>query len=79
MAEVALLASIIQVANVGFRLGLRLYTFGETVASADRSILAISEDVTFTSFVLKELGHVFEHDKGRIHPGNATKTAEAVA
>ena len=78
MAELALLASIVQVADVGLRLSLRLYTFGETVASADRSILAISKDVSFTSSVLKELGRVFEDDKERIHSDNATKTAEAV-
>ena len=78
MAELALLASIVQIADVGFRLSLRLYTFGETVASADRSILAISKDVSLTSSVLKELGRVFENDKGRIHSDRATETAEAV-
>ena len=78
MAELALLASIVQVADVGLRLSLRLYTFGETVASADRSILAISKDVSFTSSVLRELGQVFENDTGRIHSDNATETAEAV-
>ena len=78
MAELALLASIVQVADVGLRLSLRLYTFGVTVASADRSIIAISKDVSFTSSVLKELGRVFEEDKARMHSDNATKTAEAV-
>lgn len=78
MAELALLASIVQVADVGLRLSLRLYTFGETVASADRSILSISKDVSFTSSVLKELGRVFEDDRAHIHSDNATKTAEAV-
>ena len=78
MAELALLASIVQVADVGLRLSLRLYTFGETVASADRSILSISKDVSFTSSVLKELGRVFEDNKARVHSDNATKTAEAV-
>ena len=53
MAELALLASIVQVADVGLRLSLRLFTFGETVSSADRSILSISKDVSFTSSVLK--------------------------
>ena len=78
MAELALLASIVQVADVGLRLSLRLFTFGETVASADRSILSISKDVSFTSSVLKELERVFEDDKAHIHSDDATKTAEAV-
>ena len=78
MAEIALVASIVQIADLGFRLSSRLYTFGETVTSADRSILAISKDVSLTSSVLKELGNTFQDDKDRIHSNNATKTAERV-
>ena len=78
MAELALIASIVQVADVGLRLSLRLYTFGETVASADRSILTISKDVSLTSSVLQELGNVFDSDSGRIRSDNATRTAKEV-
>ena len=78
MAELALIASIIQVADVGFRMSLRLYEFGETVASADRSILTISKDVSLTSSVLKELGRTFREDKGQIRSDNATETAKRV-
>ena len=78
MAELALVASIVQVADIGLRLSLRLYTFGETVATADRSILTISKDVSLTSSVLKELGDVFDGDQGRIRSDNATATAKEV-
>ena len=78
MAELAFIASIVQVADVGIRLSLRLYAFGETVASADRSISAISCDVSLTSSVLKELGHILQEDKARIYSNTAVKTAEAV-
>ena len=78
MAELALIASIVQVADIGLRLSLRLYEFGETVASADRSIIIISKDVSLASSVLKELGSMFENDKRQIHSDNATKTAKAI-
>lgn len=31
MAEIGIVASVIQIADVGLRLSLKLYTFGETV------------------------------------------------
>lgn len=79
MAELGIIASIIQIADVGLRLSLKLYTFGETVASADRTVLSISKDISLTSSVLKELGHNLEKDKeAQICSENAIKTAEEV-
>ena len=78
MAEVALLGSIVQIADVGIRLSLRLYAFGETVASADQTILAISKDISLTSAVLKELSSVFGNQSEKIHSQNAVGTAESV-
>ena len=78
MAEVALVASIVQIADIGIRLSLRLYAFGETVASADQSILAISKDISLTSAVLKELGSIFGNQSERLHSQNAIETAESV-
>ena len=78
MAELGIIASIVQIADIGLRLGLRLYTFGETVASADRSISAVSNDVSLTSSILKELGRTLEEDKAGICSSNAVKTAEAI-
>ena len=78
MAELAFIGSVIQVADVGIRLSLSLYAFRETVASADRSIITISKDVSLTASVLKELGQAFKEDKEGIHSNDAVKTAEGI-
>ncbi|KAL9075186.1 MAG: hypothetical protein Q9161_001872 [Pseudevernia consocians] len=79
MAEVGIIASVVQIADVGLRLSIKLYTFGETVASADRSVIAISKDVSLTSGVLKELGHTLDRDRAtRTFSENAVQTADGV-
>ena len=79
MAELGLLASVVQIADLGVRLSLRLYTFGEAVASADKSIISISKDVSLTSSVLKELGKSLEKDQeSRICSENAFQTADGI-
>lgn len=78
MAELALFAFIVQIVDVGCRLSLRLYTFGESVASADRAILTVSKDVSLTCTVLQELGSVLKNDTSNITSKNAVHTAEKV-
>ena len=79
MAELGIIASVVQLADVGVRLSLRLYTIGETVASADDSIISISKNVSLTSSVLKELGQCLEKDQEtRITSENAFQTADRV-
>ena len=79
MAEVGLIASVVQIADLGVRLSLRLYTFGETIASADKSIKSISRDVSLTSSVLKELGQTLESDQeSRLCSENAFQTADGI-
>ncbi|KAL8782249.1 MAG: hypothetical protein Q9213_005552 [Squamulea squamosa] len=79
MAEIGIIASVIQIADVGLRLSLRLYTFGETIASADETISSISKDISLTSSVLKELGCNLEKDKElQICSETAIKTAEDI-
>ena len=63
MAELALLASIVQIADTGYRLSLKLYTSGEAISSADRTIITISKDISLTSTVLKELGEILRRDQ----------------
>ena len=63
MTEIGIVSLVIQIADVGLRLSLKLYTFGETVASADKTVLSISKDISLTSSVLQELGHNLEEDK----------------
>ena len=79
MAELGIIASVFQIADVGLRLSLRLYTFGETVASADKTIISISKDVSLTSNVLKELGQILERDRtSRICSLDGVQTAESI-
>ena len=79
MADLGIVASIIQIADIGLRLSLRLYAFGKTAASADNSIRSISKDVSLTSSVLQELGHVLEKDKEKqVCSMNAIKTADDI-
>ena len=79
MAELGIIASVVQIADVGLRLSIKLYTFGEIVASADRSVISISKDVSLTSGVLKELGQILDQDKEtRTFSENAVETANGV-
>lgn len=78
MAELALLASIVQIADTGYRLSLKLYTSGEAIARADRTIITISKDISLTSTVLQELGEILRRDqdeKESICSENLVKTA----
>ena len=79
MAELAAVASIIQIADVGFRLSVKLFAFAETVASADKAIVITSKDVSLTSSVLKEVGEVLRKDQTfRTYSPEAIKTATAI-
>ena len=79
MAELGIIASVVQIADVGLRLSIKLYTFGEIVASADRSVISISKDVSLTSGVLKELGQILDSDREtRTFSPNAVQTADGI-
>lgn len=79
MAEVGIVASALQIADIGIRLSFRIYVFGETIAAADKSIISISENVSLTSTVLKELGNTLNNDQTtRICSPNAMRTAENI-
>ena len=79
MAEFGAVAAIIQVADSGLRLSTTLFTFAETVASADKTISSISKDVSLTSVVLKELANILKQDEGpRAYSDTAIQSAIAV-
>ncbi|KAF2742409.1 hypothetical protein M011DRAFT_269391 [Sporormia fimetaria CBS 119925] len=63
MAEIGLIASVIQVAGAGLKLSQTLYQYADTVSSADRRVKDIAKDVRLTSIVIQELGHVFKTDE----------------
>lgn len=71
IAALGVIASVAQLADYGFKLSVKLYSFSETVYSADKSIKSISNDVSLTSTVLKELCQVIKLDDGHVVSENA--------
>lgn len=79
MAELAAVASIVQIADIGFRLSIKLFSFAESVASADQAIISTSKDVSLTSSVLKEVGEVLKKDQSfGTYSATAIQTAAAI-
>ena len=63
MAEIfGVISGAISIADVGLRLGTKMYTFGMAVAGANNAIITVSKEVTLTSSVLKELSHVIQEE-----------------
>ncbi|KAI4616795.1 hypothetical protein J4E83_006376 [Alternaria metachromatica] len=77
MAEVVgLVASVVQLAGAGLKLSQTLYQYADGVASADRRIKDIANEVKLTSFVIQELGTIFERDEtANLISENAVRTA----
>lgn len=79
MAELGIVASIVQIADTGLRLSLRLYTFGETVAGVDKAVVSISKELSLTLSVLQELGsHLKKDHDSPICSENVIQTAEQI-
>jgi len=77
MAEIGLIASVIQVAGAGLTLSKKLYQYADSVSSADKRIRDIAQDVKLTSFVINELGRIFKQDEtAALISKNAVNTAE---
>lgn len=77
MAEVVgLVASVIQVAGAGLKLSQTLYQYADGVATADRRIKDIAKEIELTSFVIEDLGAIFNQDENAtIISSNAVRTA----
>ena len=71
IAALGVVASVAQLADFGFKLSVKLFTFSKAVASADTSIKEISNDVSLTSTVLKELCQILQADESRVVSENA--------
>jgi hypothetical protein len=71
IATLGIVASVAQLADFGFKLSVKLYTFSNAVASADTSIKEISNDVSLTSTVLKELCQILQADESHVVSENA--------
>lgn len=71
VAALGVVASVAQLADFGFRLSIKLLTFSNAIASADTSVKGISNDVSLTSAVLKELYRILQEDDSHIVSDNA--------
>lgn len=76
---VGIVASIIQLADVGAKLSVKLCSFYRTVKVANQSLEGLSSDVSLTCSILNELGKVLEQDEqAKICSKQAFCTAQEV-
>lgn len=79
MAEIGLIASVLQVADIGARLSVKIYTFCHAAVNADDSITFISKDISHTSAILIELGRCLKKDhEAQLCSENAFHTTSAI-
>lgn len=70
-AALGVVASVAQLADYGFKLSLKLYTFSSAVSTASTSIRTLSSDVSLTSTVLQELCHIIRSDDSHVVSNSA--------
>lgn len=58
-------ASVLQIAELGGRLSVKLFTFGRKIKNADKNIDSISQEIAATGAVLQQLGNTLEKDDQR--------------
>ena len=79
MAEIGLVASVLQVADIGARLSVKIYMVCHAAVNADDSITFVSKDISHTSAILIELGHCLEKDRdAQLCSENAFRTTSAI-
>lgn len=73
---IGLAASVIQIADIGSRLSVKVFTFTRKVKNANKSIEALSQDIASTGAVLKQLGETLNGNDGlRVCSQEAIETA----
>lgn len=60
---VGVVASILQIADLGAKISVKLCSFYRTVKDANHSMQSLSSDVSLTCSILQELGKVLEKDE----------------
>lgn len=76
---IGIVASIIQVADLGAKLSVKLCSLCHTVKTANQSMRSLSSDVALTCSVLHELGKTLEQDSWtKLYSERAMFTAKAV-
>jgi hypothetical protein len=62
LEAIGIAASIIQVADLGTKLSVKLFSFYRQVKNADQAIQSLSSDVALTCALLRELGDTLRTD-----------------
>src|SRR4051812_24071593 len=63
IAVVGIIASLVQLADYGFELSVKLFSYSKAVSCAYRKIESLSNEVSATSTVLKVLGDILREDE----------------
>lgn len=70
-------ASVLQIAELGGKLSVKLFTFGRKIKNADKNIDSISQDIAATCAVLQQLGITLrKDDQTRLCSAEAVSTAK---
>lgn len=76
---VGVAASILQIAEIGGHLSIKLCAFCRKVKSADQRLQSLSSDVSLTSNVLRQLGDNLQQDEqAKLYSGEAVHTSQEV-
>ncbi|KPI35417.1 uncharacterized protein AB675_11726 [Cyphellophora attinorum] len=80
MAEViGIVAAVFQIADLGARLSVKLYTFSHKVKHAKNSVEAISKDISMTGNVLRQLGTELKKEEyAKLCTAEALKAAQSL-
>lgn len=72
-------ASVIQIADLGGKLSVKLFTFSRRIKNADKNIDSISQDIAATGAVLQQLGNELKKDENlRLCSREAVSIAEGL-
>ena len=56
-------AGVVQIAELGGKLSVKLFTFTRKIKNADRNIDSVSQDIAATGAVLQQLGNELKKDE----------------
>ncbi len=76
---IGIAASILQLADLGGRLSVKLFTFSRKIKTADKSIASMSAESAQTGSILRQLGNELQKDDQlRLCSAEAVATAKSV-
>lgn len=79
LEAVGIAASIIQIADLGTKLSVKLFTFYRKLQNVNQSIQSLSSDVALTCAILRELGESLKQDEqSKLCSPEAYRTAQHV-